>query len=250
MDKWEIPSPYNKLGLIMKKKTVYLTTLLFAFVFSCNRTNNEKQIESKQKVINSVKFRDLKTKYKIYSIGHADMHAGFKNTDTTIVIGKNKYSAIQEGYILFNTDTIFLEREMYLKDTYLAEDNESIFIFYEHQDFDSGGSRALCVNKKTLKVKWEKHTGGINLSKPITNGDTIYLSSNNEISKLSLRTGEYIWKIGNVYREYGINYVEKILFTDSLNLYIYAEKFPSKSFDTLYVNDKTGKITNPNNVYN
>jgi hypothetical protein len=231
----------------MKKKIIYLTILLLVFVFSCNRINNEKRIESKQKSIDSIKFRDLEAKYKIYSIGHADMHAEFKNTDTSVVIGKNKYTAVQEGYLLYNNDTILLEEEMYLEDTYITEDEENIFIFYEYQDFDSGGSRALCVNKKNLKVKWQQYIGGFNLSKPITNGDTIYLSANYQISKLSLKTGEPIWKIDNVYRKYGINYVEKTLFTDSLNLYIYAEKYPSKGFDTLYVIDKTGKITNPNN---
>ena len=233
----------------MKKKINYLTILLFVFVFSCKRVNNESWIESKQKSIDSIKFRDLEAKYKIYSIGHADMHAEFKNTDTTVVIGKNIYSAVQEGYLLFNNDTILLEEEMYLEDTYITEDEENIFIFYEFQDFDSGGSRALGIDKKTLKINWEQFTCGFNLAKPITNGDTVYLSSHSQISKLSLKTGKFLWKLDNLYRKYGMNYVEKVLFKDSLNLYIYAEKFPSKGFDTLYVNDNTGKITNPNNGY-
>jgi hypothetical protein len=242
---------YTKtLGLIMKKKINYLTILLFVFVFSCKRVNNESWIESKQKSIDSIKFRDLEAKYKIYSIGHADMHAEFKNTDTTVVIGKNIYSALQEGYLLFNNDTILLEEEMYLEDTYITEDEENIFIFYEFQDFDSGGSRALGIDKKTLKINWEQFTGGFNLAKPITYGDIVYLSSHSQISKLSLKTGKFLWKLDNLYKQYGMNYVEKILFKDSLNLYIYREKFPSKGYDTLYVNDKTGKLTNPNTVYN
>lgn len=192
--------------------------------------------------------REIKSKYKIYSIGHADMFEKTE-TDTTCIIGNNKYTAVKKGYILFNRDTIKLESEMYLEKTFITENEEYIYVFYTFEDFDSGGSRALCIDKKTITINWDHSIGGFNLSKPIMDNDIVYFASLNHLSKLSLKTGKFYWRLDNLYQKYKINYVEKTIFKDNLNLYIYKEQHPSKEFDTLFVNDLTGKITNLNNGY-
>ncbi len=192
--------------------------------------------------------RELKSEYKIYSIGHTDLFEVTK-TDTTCVIGNNKYTAVKEGYILFNKDTIHLETKMYLEKAFITEDKKNIYIIYTFQEFDSGGSRVLCIDKGSLKINWDHSIGGFNLSKPIADKDIIYISSLDHLSKLSLKSGEFYWRLDSLYDKYKINYVEKTIFQDSLNLYIYKERHPSKEFDTLFVNDITGKITNPDNGY-
>ena len=246
----------------MKKLLKFISIILFTCFVSCKDGNKTKEIQvvvtetkAEKKLVDSLKPiennvpRKLKSKYKIYSIGHADMFEKTE-TDTTCVIGKNKYTAVKKGYILFNKDTIHLESEMYLEKTFITENKENIYIFYTFEEFDSGGSRALCVDKKTLKINWDHSIGGFNLSKPLVKNDAVYIASLDHLSKLSLKTGEFYWRLDSLYQKYKINYVEKTIFKDKLNLYIYKEQHPSKELDTLYVNDLTGKVTNPNTVYN
>ena len=171
-------------------------------------------------------------------------------TDTTCVIGKNKYTAVKSGFILFNKDTIHLESEMSIEKTFITEDEKNVYIFYTYEEFDSGGSKAVCFDKKTLETKWSHLIGGFNLSKPMINKDIVYIASLSHLSKLSLKSGKFYWRIDNLYEKHKINYIEKIIFKDSLNLYTFEKQFPSKELDTLFVNDLTGKITNPNYVHN
>ena len=244
-----------KLELIMKKLLKYISILLFASFLSCENGNKSKEIQvammeikAKNKLLDSLKpieknaLRELKSKYKIYSIGHTDIFKKIK-TDTTCVIGKNNYTAVKKGYILFNKDTIRLESEIYLEKTFVTENDKNIYIFYTFEEYDSGSSRALCVDKKTLKINWNHSIGGFNLSKPIMDNDVVYIASLDHLSKLSLKTGKFYWRLDNLYQKYKINYVEKMIFKEKSILYLYKKQHPSKELDTLCVNDLSGKIT-------
>ncbi len=235
----------------MKKPLIFISIILLICFISCQsgrKTNPSTMVTDTSttlKPIDKSILRKVTSNYKIYAIGHDDV---FKPTftDTTCVIGKNKYAAARSGYILFNTDTVRLESQRYLGKTFITENEKNIYIFYTSQNYDGGGSRAICIDKETLKIRWSQSIGSFNLSEPIIDADVVYLASLDHLSKLSLKTGKFYWKLEGFYDTYKFNYVAKTIFKGNLNAYVYPQKFPSTGYDTLYVHDATGKITNPN----
>lgn len=247
------------LGLIMKSKLNFLlliTTIIISF--SCK---NEKEVilkesidtlktdVSKDKLQTIIKSnfttthtpRTLSSDYTIHSIGHNDVLDDTEK-DTTYTIGDNRYMIAKKGYLLFNNHKIELENEMRIEKAFLTEDKNNIFLFYTYADYDSAGSRALSIDKESLEIKWNQHIGAFNLSKPVIDHDVVYISSFGHFSKLSLKTGEFYWRLDDLYEKYKMNNLIQLITYDSINLYIYPERHPSKSYDSLFVNDVTGKI--------
>ena len=185
--------------------------------------------------------RKLSSDYTIHSIGHKDVLDDTEK-DTTYTIGDNRYMIAKKGYLLFNNHKIELENEMRIEKAFLTEDKNNIFLFYTYADYDSAGSRALSIDKESLEIKWNQHIGAFNLSKPVIDHDVVYISSFGHFSKLSLKTGEFYWRLDDLYEKYKMNNLIQLITYDSINLYIYPERHPSKSYDSLFVNDVTGKI--------
>lgn len=86
-------------------------------------------------------------------------------------------------------------------DSILTDANDFVVYQISFGDFDSSAGKLIAIDKKTLHHN-EWTLDGYNFSQPLISGDIAYLAFAGNILKVNLRSGEKLWSVSDLYRNY------------------------------------------------
>jgi hypothetical protein len=85
-------------------------------------------------------------------------------------------------------------RNGHLVRVYSAEYDGDLLLIYEASDKQYGWGYVMRMDQKTLKPKWVKPVSSFNIGPGLMEGDCAYFGAADLLTKLDLRTGNYVWQ--------------------------------------------------------
>lgn len=84
---------------------------------------------------------------------------------------------------------------------YYAEYQGDLLLIGEVSDEESGLGFIVRLDKRTLRIKWRQIVAGFNVGRGLIDGSYAYVTAIGFIGKVSLKTGAYVWRHKDLYRQ-------------------------------------------------
>jgi hypothetical protein len=145
--------------------------------------------------------------------------------------------------IINNKQRIQLTNDLTVERAFCYQDSLSWYIFFEETDMDYSGSNLKKISKKNFKTIFTTPINGFNLGRPLIKNDQTYVSAIGFIGKIDLKTGEYKWKIDDLYdsEKYSFNSFDTIILNKE-TVEFHSKHSLTKQFDKIIVGIENGKI--------
>src|SRR5262249_4672546 len=94
---------------------------------------------------------------------------------------------------------IKLDELFYIVSLAYLEYKDKLILLCEVSDADASGGGVYCLNRGNLRTAWYAHIPAFNIGKTLVEDNYVYITAIGFISKLDLRSGQYVWKHGDLY---------------------------------------------------
>jgi len=91
---------------------------------------------------------------------------------------------------------------------YYAEFQDDILLICEDTDGEGSAGFITRLNQRTLKAKWWRAIPTFNIGQGLIEGKFAYVTALGFVGKISLNTGAYVWRYGDLYRDGAFNSFE------------------------------------------
>lgn len=229
--------------------------LMLNLIVGCNHSNKQTEnnaTSSKNALPNDRTRSTSKIKSLIqYPLGVEHTSQFEFESDTMFVIIKGEKLLITPRGKLYNQNKKFLfdlkiKNNDYIEDLYIYPINNDLVCFYSISNGDNGTSEAKRISPLQKETKWTSKIYAFNMSRPLIIGNNAYLSTIGFIGNLNINTGLYEWKFDNLYQQGKYNDFDEPIFFDNGNILFLSENLIKKSYDSILVDNKHGKIIRKN----
>ncbi|MDP4185447.1 MAG: hypothetical protein Q8862_09840 [Bacteroidota bacterium] len=229
--------------------------LLMTLVAGCDHTNKQAEsntTSSKSRISkDSIKFASKIKSLIQYplEVQHTSQFE-FESDTMFVIIKGEKLLITPKGKLYHHNKKLFFDLKIksndFIEDLYIYPINNDLVCFYSIADGDNGISEAKRIAPLQKKIIWATNIYAFNMSRPVIFGDNAYLSTIGFIGKLNINTGGYEWKFENLYQQGKYNDFDEPIFLDNGNILFLSENLIKKSYDSILVDDKRGKILRKN----
>jgi hypothetical protein len=92
-----------------------------------------------------------------------------------------------------------LDKLFYIESLSFLEHEDSVILLCGVTDAEAGGGGVYCLNRGNLRISWYAHIPGFNIGETLVEDNYAYITAIGFISKLDLRSGQYVWKHEDLY---------------------------------------------------
>lgn len=126
---------------------------------------------------------------------------------------------------------------------FLGSTKNHLIVTYQMNNGEEGASKTAAFTKKGLAQVWSLNLRGFNLSKPVIEDETMYVSTIGFVAKIDLKAGKFNWKHEDLYETRKLNAVDSITRNGDV-IEFKGENHTHAGTEPVIVNvdDRTGKI--------
>ena len=206
-----------------------------AFMVSCGGSNKQKTSDSKElKAFTPEVQHSLYVEYDNIN-DPQQMH---------VVLDRERMLVDKNGKIFSPDGTLYTDLELSgsIQVIYFWKDGPELTVLAELSDGDNGWTEIEKLNVMQKKKIWSTRFGGFNAGVPIIANGKLYMSTIGALAKLDLSTGEFCWKIENLYDGSKYNGFEEPVFVNAGQVLFKSDRPFVDAMDEILVDDLKGTI--------
>lgn len=217
-------------GVVMRRKEI---SILFILVLLLTTSGSSQEVSRSFSVAKSLPDPDGPTTFEFSTANH---------NYSISPHGKGLRGSSNETPRSFSLP---LHKDDFLTSSlYYAEYQGDLLLIGEVSDTDYGAGFIVRLDKRTLRIKWKQTVSGFNVGQGLIDGSYAYVTGIGSIGKVSLKTGAYIWRHTNLYRQRNSAFNSFELPEVNGNTVVFRESshYLRKKIAVITVERRTGKI--------